>query len=77
LKQFGKLSAKDKMRVRERLALFAKDQGHPLLRKHQLAGEYSGYSSINATGGLKVIFRYKDEDEIILFAVGTHSQLYR
>ena len=84
-KSFIKLHKKAPIKIQEawekRLELFLKDQFYPLLKNHQLAGEYKGHRSINITGDWRAIFTETLDEEgskTILFKfIGTHNQLYR
>lgn len=80
-KQLAKAPARIQRTLQQRLALFLKDQFHPLLHNHQLVGSYSKYRSINITGDWRALYKEVAIDEkhvIIEFHLfGTHSQLYR
>lgn len=79
-KQLKKAPLNIKIAFRKRLALFIKNQFHPLLNNHALTGRLSGYRSINTTGDWRAIYseRKMGKEKIIIFeAMGTHSQLYK
>lgn len=75
-KQFKQLRARERTRVRQRLALFLHEPYHPTLRNHALRGQYLDYRSISIGGDLRAIFKIVSEEESVFVAVGTHSQLY-
>lgn len=75
-KQFRKLKARERTRVRERLALFLHQPYHPTLRNHALRGRYLDYRSISIGGDLRAIFKMVSEEEYVFVTIGTHSQLY-
>lgn len=75
-KGLGRLSAKSQERFYKRLELFLIDRTHPLLRLHPLKGKYSGYYSINVTGDLRAIFKYRSDGSLVFLSIGSHSQLY-
>jgi len=60
----------------ERLELFKNDRFNVLLKNHKLHGEYNGFNSINITANFRAVFKYIDEEKIIFYDIGTHSELY-
>lgn len=60
----------------ERLALLVADESNPLLDNHKLHHPYDGYSSINITGNIRLVYKKIDAETYYLRAVGTHHQLY-
>lgn len=80
LKQLTKAPIEVRSAFRSRLEIFLSNSKHPLLRNHELIGQYVGYRSINVTGDWRAIFQELNEisfDGIYFFRLGTHSQLYR
>lgn len=75
-KQYKKLKAGEKEKVRERLQLFLENPFDPLLDNHPLKGKYSDYRSINITGDLRALYKFLSEDESVFVVVDTHSNLY-
>ncbi len=75
-KSFIKLSKKDREKFDKRIDLFIEDEYSPILNNHKLHGEYVGYRSINITSDIRVIYRIMNEDARLLYAIGTHSELY-
>ena len=75
-KLYIKLPAKVKQRFEERLTLFLEDPLDPTLRDHPLMGEWKGCRSINITCDYRAIYEQVDEESIVFYAIGTHSQLY-
>lgn len=76
-KSYKKLSSRHKDAVDRAIAAFEDNPNNPDLRNHALKGEFYGFRSIDAAFDLRIIF--KEEDEyivVLLFDVGTHSQLY-
>ena len=76
LKQYKKFRAVQE-RIDERLVLFHHDPHNPILNNHALAGEYTGYRSINVTGDIRALFELRDGDTVFFITVDTHSNLYR
>jgi addiction module RelE/StbE family toxin len=67
--------------IKDRIALFALQPAHPLLRNHSLTGNYKGFRSINITGDWRAVYRVLKDNQgntvIVFEALGTHSQLYK
>jgi addiction module RelE/StbE family toxin len=76
-KQFNKLPDKIQKKFEERLEIFIKDQFSPILNTHSLIGEYKGFWSFNINSDDRVIFEQLPKNEVKLYAVGTHSKLYK
>lgn len=76
-KQYTKLGRKTKAHIKERFALFLRDEFHPILNNHPLRGIYTGYRSINITGDLRALYRRGGLNERIFTVIDTHSNLYR
>ena len=76
IKQYQKLSKKDKDKVKERIELFLNNHFDRRLNNHPLKGKYLNYRSINIAGDLRAVYKYIDENECVFVALGTHSQLY-
>ncbi len=75
-KQLRKVPLEIKKAFRDRLELFLLDPYDPLLRNHDLVGNFKGHRSININGDWRAIFK-ESEEAIVFVALGTHSQLYR
>lgn len=75
IKQAKKLSPELRLKVRDKITLFADNPLHPSLRNHALKGKYKTYRSIDITGDVRAIYLQR-ETEVIFDLVGTHSQLY-
>ncbi len=75
-RQYKKLDRGLRNKVTERLHLLGFDEFNPLLRNHQLIGEYGGFRSINITGDLRLVYRKIGLNIYQLRAVGTHHQLF-
>jgi len=75
LKQYKKLSDKDKIKFREKRDIFLLNPFALVLNNHKLNGKYSEYRSINITGDLRVLYKQKRE-MVTFFSIDTHSNLY-
>ncbi|MDP3764709.1 MAG: type II toxin-antitoxin system RelE/ParE family toxin [bacterium] len=76
-KQFQKLKAGEKSKLKERLELFLVDIFNPSLNNHPLKGKYAGYRSINISGDLRAIYKQNTKDAAIFVAVDSHNHLYQ
>jgi len=75
-KQYKKLKASEKQKVKDKIQLFLENPFNPLLNNHPLKGKYTDYRSISITGDLRAVFKMLSENEYIFVAVDTHSNLY-
>lgn len=56
--------------------MFLANPYDPVLRNHQLKGEFIEYRSINISGDLRAHY-YVQGDDYVFVVVGTHAQLYK
>lgn len=75
-KKWKRLSAKMKDEAAVRLEMLMRSEYDPLLNNHALSGKYAEYRSINVTGDIRIAYR-RVPDGFHLFAIGTHSELYK
>lgn len=75
-KQYNKLRQAEQKKVQQRLRLFEKDFGNPLLNNHELKGTYRSWRSINITGDLRALYQLVSKDVALFIIVDTHSNLY-
>ena len=77
VKQYKKLSPRDKKAVDATIAKFSNSPLDPSLYNHPLLGDMTGYRSISAGFDLRIIFReFDDYTVVMLIKVGSHNQLY-
>jgi addiction module RelE/StbE family toxin len=76
-KQYEKLSKKIKEDFVERLKLFEIDPFDPILNNHKLHGELKNTRSINVSGDIRAIYEELDENSVLFFMIGSHSDLYK
>lgn len=57
------------------LTRFIKNPKDPLLHDHKLIGKKKTFRAFSITGDIRVIYTIKD-DEIWLYDVGSHNQVY-
>ena len=74
-RQYKKLPVKIQKKLDERLSLFRENSYDSRLRRHRLKGDMQSFESIDITGDCRVLFIQKGED-VALYAVGIHSELY-
>ena len=78
VKSFKKRVSRDKKlkkRFEQRMERLLKNVDDPVLRNHRLTGDKREYRSFSVTGDVRVIYR-RMEDEIWLYDIGTHNQVY-
>lgn len=76
-KGLEKLTANQKTRVGETIAIFENDPYEPILKNHALKGPLLGYRAISAGGDLRLIFKENDDYLYVVFIkVGTRNQVY-
>lgn len=77
MKEYGKLTSGQKIRVEETILCFREDPFHPLLKNHALHGDLIGRRAISAGGDLRLIFYADDHYEKTVFLrIGSHEQVY-
>lgn len=59
----------------QRLELLLKNPTDPILKDHELKGKKIGYRSFSVTGDIRVLYQ-KIEDDIVLYDIGAHNQVY-
>ena len=75
-KQWVKVLKKIKTRALERLDLLLVDEFNPQLGNHKLVGILAPFRSIDVTGDWRILYCKMSDEIILLYAIGTHSQLY-
>ena len=77
-KQFDKMSIKAQNAFYARIKIFQNNQFNPILNNHQLTRKYKGFKSINVAGNLRAIFKeFKNDNLVIFYLIGSHSDLYK
>lgn len=62
-------------RFKERLHLRLKDPTNAILKDHQLVGKLKQYRSFSITGDIRVVYKIEN-DNLLLYNIGTHNQVY-
>ena len=79
-KKAYKKKIKDDVKLRKSfcnaIKLFSKDPFVPRLRTHKLTGKLDGLHAFSITYDYRVIFKFLNEDEVLLIDVGTHDEVY-
>ncbi|OHA20332.1 MAG: hypothetical protein A2849_00975 [Candidatus Taylorbacteria bacterium RIFCSPHIGHO2_01_FULL_51_15] len=75
-KQWKRLPLKVRDEAALRLETLQVHEFDSLLNNHKLSGKYAEYRSINVTGDIRIAYK-RGPDGFYLFAIGTHSELYK
>lgn len=73
IRQYKKLDDYFKQEIKERVALFKKNQHNPILDTHKLHGELAGRWAFSINYKDRIVFKYLSGDEIVLLAVDDHD----
>ncbi|MBI5613636.1 type II toxin-antitoxin system mRNA interferase toxin, RelE/StbE family [Candidatus Gottesmanbacteria bacterium] len=76
-RRFKKTDKSIRNKFKERLQMFLENPHHPLLRNHELTGNFQGKRSINITGDWRAIYFEKEPGIVVFELIGTHSMLYK
>ncbi|MCJ7739703.1 type II toxin-antitoxin system YafQ family toxin [Candidatus Microgenomates bacterium] len=63
-------------RFSERLSLFMVDSDNEILKDHPLTGDLEDYRAFSITGDIRAVY-YIENNEIHLYDIGTHNQVYK
>jgi len=61
---------------KKRWQLFTNDSSNPILKDHSLKGSLLGFRSFSIAGDIRIIYK-KEGENITLFDIGTHNQVYK
>lgn len=61
---------------KERWMIFEQNSKDPLLKDHALKGNLKGFRAFSITGNIRLMYK-KEKDNIILYDIGTHNQVYK
>jgi len=62
-------------KTRKRLELFKTNPHDPILGDHQLKGERRDSRGFSITGDIRIVYKIIN-DEVWLYDIGTHNQVY-
>jgi len=80
IQKLKKLDVRIRKSFRERIAIFQLNPSDPILDKHPLEWELTGYQSIDITANYRAVFEELQEGNEIMyffFLIGTHEELYK
>lgn len=77
LRQFKKLSRKDRDIVSGKIEILRKNVFSPTLRTHQLSGKMKNSYSFSITYAIRTVFVLQNAHTILLVSVGSHDAVYR
>ena len=75
-KELSRLSPKVRVAFLSKFELFAANEYDEILHNHKLHPPFENYRSINITGDYRLIYKKINPTSILLYRIGTHSQLY-
>lgn len=65
-----------KKRFWDAMVLFSKEPFNPRLRTHKLTGKLEGLWAFSVAYDCRVIFKFLDEDNVLLIDIGGHEEVY-
>jgi len=65
-----------KEKFSDKLNQFCNEPFAQNLRTHKLSGEFSEYWSFSMDYRIRVIFRFIEEDKVLLISIGYHDEVY-
>ncbi len=75
-KKFNKMPAGVQRQFDQRMDLFRKDSGNPVLKVHPLKGNLAGLRAFAVSGDFRVIYRLLGRENVELVSIGKHNQVY-
>jgi len=79
IKQLKKTNVRIRKSFIKRIYIFQRNPKDPILRNHELRGEWKGYRSINITADWRALYEeiHAGGEIIAYFSfIGTHKELY-
>ncbi|HSW89072.1 MAG TPA: type II toxin-antitoxin system mRNA interferase toxin, RelE/StbE family [Candidatus Saccharimonadales bacterium] len=79
IKQLKKTNVQIRKNFIKQIYIFQRNPNDPILRNHELRGEWKGYRSINVTEDWRALYEeiHQGEEIIAYFSfIGTHKDLY-
>ena len=73
IRQYKKLPKDLQDEVKEKIELLGKDPKHSFLKTHKLNGELKNYWASSVNFAFRLVFKFKDKKEIVLYGVGDHD----
>jgi len=79
-KRIYKKKAKNNDELKKRfwhaVELFSKNPFDPRLRTHKLTGKLEGLWAFSVSYDCRVVFKFINEDEVLLVDIGGHNEVY-
>ncbi|MFI5265693.1 MAG: type II toxin-antitoxin system YafQ family toxin [Candidatus Levyibacteriota bacterium] len=72
-KEYRKLPLKVKLLAEKKEKIFRKNPHHSSLKTHRLTGRLKEYFAFSVNYQYRIIFEFKNKDEVWFHSVGTHS----
>lgn len=75
-KKLIKSNPEYKSLIKEKFTIFSENPFHTKLRTHKLKGKLQEYHSFSITHDIRIVFRFKNESEVLLVDIGDHDSVY-
>ena len=75
-KKLIKLNPNYKLLIFEKFEVFSNNPFASELKTHKLKGKLNDYWSFSITYDLRVIFRFINEENVLLINIGKHEEVY-
>ncbi len=72
-KEYRKLPLKIKLLAEKKEKVFRQNPYQASLKTHKLTGSLAGYSAFSINYQYRIIFEFRENDEVWFHAVGTHA----
>ena len=72
-KSIQKIPYRTQITFQKKLKLFRQDPFYPSLKTHKLSGKMKNNHSFSVTYSHRVLFKFLDENNVLLINIGTHG----
>ena len=72
-KRFKNLDSKIRKITFDKIEIFKSDMFHPSFRMHSLRSSLRGFWSISINHSHRIIFKRKDNGDIVFYSIGKHD----
>jgi mRNA-degrading endonuclease YafQ of YafQ-DinJ toxin-antitoxin module len=80
VREYRKLTNKNpklKQKIIKKIEFFAKNPKHSSLRIHKVYSPKVGeVLSLSIDGDLRILFRFKENNKIVFYRIGSHKEVY-
>lgn len=73
VRQYSKVERNLQLEIKDKIELFKNRKNHKNLNVHKLHGKWKNYWSFNINYKDRIMFKYIDDNSVILMALGDHS----